>query len=98
MYKLTNNHIKEGTPLCGSSCPMALCLRENLNEDIYIYSTYVYSANPLNEYAKNNGLRTYQLSEELQEWIKSFDKRNQTSEITLVLDQDYFHREGETFI
>lgn len=65
---VTDQHIEDGEFGMAKTCPLALSLKEILNEDIFVRPICIHWRN------KNNEFQFCDLSDEIQKWIQDFDE------------------------
>ena len=94
MYKVTQDHIENGTIGSGRRCPVALCLQENFNKDSIVFTGRVQMSYNRGKYRTPE---SYALSPDITHWISRFDAGLNVSKITLIFTgkEFYIMDEGE---
>ena len=95
MYKVTKEHIEKGSKSDSRACPLALCLREHIEEQVAVSRRALYCRVPLTEWAKTQKLSFYTFSEALVAWIMNFDLGKEVPEISIYVDKDKFFIEDK---
>ena len=87
MYKITNEHIRNGRAHPRRSLIEAV-LREQVNDKIRASRGHFYCPEPLNDYAAENGFTLYIFSRALTSWVINYDYGKHVPEIEIIIAGD----------
>ena len=94
-FKITHEHIKNGSRNDPSCCPIALAMRDQVHDQTRVQRGHLCCPIHLNDWCKQKKITIYSFSNRLRRWVDSFDMAKEVSEITLVLNKNKFYIEGE---
>ena len=95
MYKIDQSYIDRGVKDTETSGPIALCLREQIDDEVRVGRGYVFCPISLNQYAKDYKIQLYKVSDALRAWIYAFDLLEEVPEIEIEVRYDKFYIKGE---
>ena len=95
MFKINQSYIDRGVKDTDTSGPIALCLREQIVDEVRVGRGWVFCPISLNQYAKDYKIQLYKISPALKAWIVAFDSLMEVSEIEIEVEFDEFRIKGE---
>ena len=95
MFKVDQSYIDRGVKDTDTSGPIALCLREQIDDEVRVGRGWVFCPIFLNLYAKDYKIQLYKISPALKAWIVAFDSLMEVPEIEIEVRYDEFCIKGE---
>ena len=95
MFKVDQSYIDRGVKDTDTSGPIALCLREQIVDEVRVGRGWVFCPISLNQYAKDYKIQIYKVSDALKAWIYAFDSLMEVPETEIEVRYDRFYIVGE---